>query len=95
MYIGVPDKPELAETYYSQFDDEFEEIDEEEEDCEGTLLATVVGAAGAEGTGEDDVGDLIQHMQTALNKEDTSTYIFMSVDMSWEDSFNFMLIHCT
>ena len=77
MYIGVPDKPELAETYYSQFDDEFEEIDEDDEDCEGTLLATVVGAAGAEGTGEDDVGDLIQHMQTALNKEDTSKYIFM------------------
>ena len=74
---GVPDQPDLAETYYSQFDDEFEEIEEDgeedEEDGEGTLLATVVGAAAAaEGTGDDDVGDLIQHMQTALNKEDSS-----------------------
>ncbi|KAL5022684.1 hypothetical protein ScPMuIL_001839 [Solemya velum] len=29
---GIPDKPELAETYYSQFDDEFDSSDEKEEE---------------------------------------------------------------
>ena len=71
----MPEQPDLAETYYSQFDDEFED-EEDEDEAEGTLLATVVGAGGGDGTGDDEVGDLIQHMQTALNKEDTSNYLY-------------------
>ncbi len=77
FFPGVPDQPDLAETYYSQFDNEFEDEDEDDEDddddeAEGTLLATVVGAAGAAAGGdEDDMGDLIQHMETALSKEQT------------------------
>ncbi len=76
---GVPDNPELAETYYSQFDDEFEDVDEEgdAEDGEGTLLATVLGAASNEATGDDEVGDLIQHMQSALSKDDTGFCLSM------------------
>ena len=33
---------------------------------------------GVGGTDDDEVGDLIQHMQTALNKDDTGTYLHLS-----------------
>ena len=74
---GIPDKPELAETYYSQFEDEFEggkgvEIvvsedessDEEDDHSEAgdTLLA---------GVGEEEEEDLISCMQNALDQSDT------------------------
>ena len=71
LNVGVPSNPELAETYYSQFED-FEKDDEDEaggqrddddddDDGEGTLVA------GA----DDDVEDLINCMKNALDKSDT------------------------
>ena len=34
MFSGIPDTPELAETYYSQFEDEFEVEDSKETGCD-------------------------------------------------------------
>ncbi len=120
---GIPDKPDMAETYYSQFDDEFEEEDQDEilnedeeekvqqilealnreveeeyeneedddddDENEGTLLATVMAGGGggskkkssqvAAGEGEDEVGDLINCMQNALDRSDTSKFTILSV----------------
>ena len=40
--LGIPENEELAATYYSQFDEEFEEGSESESDeNDGTLLSTV------------------------------------------------------
>ena len=71
LIIGIPDKPDLAETYYSQFED-FEqaaEEAEEEEDMEGTMVSIGTGA------NQEEVEDLINCMQNALDKSDTSKYL--------------------
>ena len=73
---GIPDEPGLAETYYSQFDDEFEREGagdgDDDDDAEGTLLATVKLA------GDDEVGDLINCMQNALDTSETSKLLTSS-----------------
>ncbi|ELT89257.1 hypothetical protein CAPTEDRAFT_177924 [Capitella teleta] len=55
---GIPETPDLAETYYSQFEDDFEA--EAEDDGEATLVAA------------EETEDLIHYMQTALNQADTT-----------------------
>ena len=81
LIIGIPESEQLANTYYSQFLDEFEndgqeeEEEDDEDDAEGTLLATVkvVGNRQKNGEeGEDEVGDLINCMQNALDRSETS-----------------------
>ncbi|KAK7114041.1 serine/threonine-protein kinase Nek11-like [Littorina saxatilis] len=78
---GIPDSPELAETYYSQFEGEFEdsspekekadeigegeEKEEEDEEGEGTIVAG----------GDDEMADYISRLEgalhTASSNEDT------------------------
>lgn len=58
--VGIPGSADLAETYYSQYQDEFEDDDEGEE----TLVAN------------EEIDDFIHYMQTALNKSDAREYIF-------------------
>ena len=72
---GIPDRADLAETYYSQFDEDFEngdrsdgdddDDDGDDDDGEGTLVAM-------EGTKDSEFEDLIHFMETALDKGDTS-----------------------
>ena len=66
----MPETPDLAETYYSQFEDfEKDEDDdkapEDDDDDEGTLVA------GAAPGNEEEMEDLINCMQNALDKSDT------------------------
>ena len=77
MCAGIPERADLAETYYSQFEDEFEEEeehaerlsgDEDSDEAEGTLLTTMVAREE-----DNEVGDLINCMQNALDRSDTST----------------------
>ncbi|KAL8590562.1 hypothetical protein ACOMHN_010998 [Nucella lapillus] len=66
---GIPDSPALAETYYSQFEEEFEEPspekeeaglsddDDDDDDDEGTIVAAH----------EDDMADYINRLEKALD----------------------------
>ena len=63
---GVPNDPLLAETYYSQYEDEFDDGDDAGGVDEGTLVAIGDGAQ------DEEVEDLINIMQNALDKSDTS-----------------------
>ena len=59
----MPDLPELAETYYSQFEDEFELAEEVEDAADRTLCE--------DDDDEDEIEDLMNCMQNALDKSDT------------------------
>lgn len=61
-FTGIPDNPDLANTYYSQFEEEFEENDKTSDESEEELEeeGTVVGQ-------EDDVADYINHLEGALH----------------------------
>ncbi|KAI0212520.1 Serine/threonine-protein kinase Nek11 [Lamellibrachia satsuma] len=65
---GVPDKPELAETYYSQFEDEFERTEEVDDEAGQTLVAN---SNLGEEEDEEEIEDLMNCMQNALDKSDT------------------------
>ena len=42
MFLGIPENEDLADTYYSQFDEEFEDDKDSDSDAnDGTLLSTV------------------------------------------------------
>lgn len=75
---GVPQDARLAETYYSQFDSEFDDLGDDDgaDDGEGTLVAIGEGAEGEE------VEDLINIMQNALDKSETSKDEFTVLELS-------------
>lgn len=63
----MPDKPELAETYYSQFEDEFERTEEADDEAGQTLVAN---SNLGEEEDEEEIEDLMNCMQNALDKSD-------------------------
>ena len=73
----MPDLPELAETYYSQFEDEFELAEETEDAADRTLCE--------DDDDDDEIEDLMNCMQNALDKSDTGkrlhlgSYMFVFV----------------
>ena len=99
-FVGIPGTPELAETYYSQFDDEFEIEDDIEDDGsdsdsnEGTLLSTVKGPKIAnvhnedvDSKGDEEMRVFITCMQNALDKNDTCEYYLSCI---YTSAFNFI-----
>ena len=62
MVTDIPEDADLAETYYSQFEDEFEDSDEEQ-----TLTCD-----------EDDYGALVGHLEKALDSTDSDLEYYLS-----------------
>ena len=72
----MPDKPELAETYYSQFEDEFERTEEVDGEAGQTLVAN---SNLGEEEDEEEIEDLMNCMQNALDKSDTGEVLHLHV----------------
>ena len=69
IFPGIPERADLAETYYSQFDEEFEAANGGASDEDDENEKTLVGGGEME---DAEVEDLISCMQNALDKSDTS-----------------------
>lgn len=78
---GIPDTPQAAETFYSQYED-FEELDEVEEDIEGEDEDVEEEEEEDQlgGTADSEVDHLIGYMQHALDKSDADKSITISDD---------------
>ena len=87
LWPGIPENEDLAATYYSQFDEEFEDDEGSDSDeAEGTLLSTVKAQTvidklagvkknnkdkNADSAGDEEMRVFITCMQNALDKNET------------------------
>lgn len=74
IFVGIPDSPALANTYYSQFEEDFTPSDDDEED---ESAETVIPKKPGGATGSDDDDDILFGSQDGtLTKKDDEYELF-------------------
>lgn len=81
LETDIPEDPQLADTYYSQYDDFESSEGEDSDDAEDEIAEKIESSHDRHGVGKasnhrDDYGQLIHHMQNALDLDSSSEYQF-------------------